>query len=209
MKKSVGIILGFVLSTSAAFAEKTKAEKNAFRIDSKASKVYWTGKKVIGQHTGTLSIYGGDVILSGDKIVSASVKMDMNSIVCTDLTDEQWNKKLVGHLKSNDFFSVEKYPEATFEANGFQPKSLDEDGNNYEVSGALTIKEITHEIKFPAKVNISDSKLTAIGKATINRIKYDIKYGSGSFFKGLGDNMISDEFEISFELVANMESVDL
>lgn len=180
------------------------AKGTVYSIDTEKSKVVWLGKKVTGEHTGTISFYDGEVVYEENKPVSVSIKMDMNSIVCTDLTNEQWNQKLVGHLKSDDFFSVEKHPESVFTADSFQPKQADANGNNYIVSGTLTIKGISHEISFPAKVEVTNSGLIALGTAKVDRTKYDIKYSSGSFFQDLGDNLIYDEFEITFELAAKV-----
>lgn len=204
MKKLFLFTIGAVLLSFGAKSEEPANGKSVYNVETNESKVHWLGKKVTGEHTGNVSLFNGDVTMEGDNIVAASIKMDMNTITCTDLTNEQWNQKLVGHLKSDDFFSVETHPEAMFNATEFSAIKEDENGNNYNVTGMLTIKGISHEISFPAKVNVSNSKLTALGSATIDRTKYDIKYGSGSFFKGLGDNMIYDDFEITFELVASV-----
>lgn len=201
MKKSIGIILGIFVTASTIFAANTKGEKKAFEIDTKASKVYWTGKKVTGEHTGYLSIGNGEVMVENGKVAGANVNMDLNTIVCTDLTDEEWNQKLVGHLKSDDFFSVEKYPYAKFEITSLKPQSNGE----HTVKGNLTMKGQSHEISFPAKVSNSNGTITANGTATLDRTKWNIQYGSGKFFKGLGDKMIYDEFEITFDIKASSE----
>jgi len=191
MKKLAGILAAIVIALTAV-AVDGNGEKKAFKVDTKASKVYWTGKKVSGEHTGYLSVGSGTVFVKGDKVVSADINMNMNSIEVTDLEGE-WKDKLVGHLKSDDFFSVEKHPNATFKITSVK---------SGKVVGDLSIKGITHEISFPAEVSVSGSKVTASGTASIDRTKWDIKYGSGQFFSDLGDKMISDEFEIKFELTA-------
>lgn len=198
MKTSITIVLGILLFASTSIASTTKGEKAAFEIDTKASKVLWTGKKVTGEHTGYISIGNGQVMVQKDNITSAKVNMDMNSIVCTDLTDAEWNKKLVGHLRSDDFFSVEKHPNSVFEITSVKRTTAGE----YTVKGNLTIKGKTNEISFPAKVNVADGLVKASGTAKIDRTKWDIRYGSGKFFDGLGDKMIYDEFEITFDIVA-------
>jgi polyisoprenoid-binding protein YceI len=198
MKKSIAIVLGILVTASTVFAGTTKGEKAAFEIDTKASKVHWTGKKVTGEHTGYLSVGNGTVTVSKNAVTGAKVNMDMNSIVCTDLTDAEWNKKFVGHLRSDDFFSVEKYPNSVFEITSVKAASAGE----YTVKGKLTIKGITNEISFPAKVSVANGTVKANGTAKIDRTKWDIRYGSGKFFEGLGDKMIYDEFEITFDIVA-------
>lgn len=191
MKKLTGII-AVVFFALTAIAANGDGEKSAFEIDTKESKVYWTGKKVSGEHTGHLLIGAGTVYLENNKVVAANVKMDMNTIVCTDLEGE-WGDKLVAHLKNDDFFSVDKFPQAVFTI-----KSV-KSGN---VVGDLTIKGITHEVSFPAEVSVNGNTVTASGTASIDRTKYDIRYGSGKFFSDLGDKMILDEFEIKFDLKA-------
>ena len=198
MKKSIAIVLGVLVTASTVLAGTTIGEKTAFEIDTKASKVHWTGKKVTGEHTGYVSVGSGQVMVDKNNVTGAKVNMDMNSIVCTDLTNEEYNKKLVGHLKSDDFFSVEKNPNSTFEITSVKPAA----NGQYTVNGNLSIKGITNEISFPAKISVDKNVVKANGTAKIDRTKWDIRYGSGKFFASLGDNMIYDEFEITFELVA-------
>lgn len=209
MKQLSLAILGIFAMGTVAFANPGEnSSLSVYNVETSESKVTWLGKKVTGAHNGTLALQAGEVHLEGNKVVNASVKMDMNTIVCEDLTDAQWNKKLVDHLKSDDFFSVEKFPTASFSAISFTPRTgQDAKEFNYTVKGNLTIKGITHEITFPARVDVTGGKITANGTAKLDRTKWDIKYGSGSFFKGLGDNMIYDEFEIGFELVAKSAGV--
>ncbi len=174
-----------------------------YEVNTEKSKVFWTGKKVTGEHTGTLSVQSGTVNVENGIPVSASLNIDFTSIVCTDLTDEGTNKKFVGHLKSDDFFSVEKFPVGKFEATSFTPISGAKDREaNYTVKGNLTIKGITNEIEFPAFISTKGGALVANGKATFDRTKYDIKYGSGSFFEGLGDKAIYDDVDLNFVLSA-------
>lgn len=198
MKKSIGLLTAVLLTVSAVFAANIKAEKSAFEIDTKESKVTWNAKKVTGEHSGNVLLNGGKVWVEKNEVVGANVNIDMNSISCTDLTDAEWNKKLVGHLKSDDFFSVEKHPKAAFEITSLKKGS----SGNYTVNGKLTIKGITNEISFPAKVNLADGLVKANGTAKLDRTKWDIRYGSGKFFEGLGDKMIYDEFEITFDITA-------
>ena len=205
MKKTISLILGSLVVATSAFAVKLNVNATSFEVDSNNSKVYWTGKKVTGDHTGYVNISNGQVFVNEEKVIGGEVNMDMNTIVCTDLENETYNKKLVGHLKSDDFFSVENYPEAKFEI-----KSINAVQNNlgYEITGNLSMKGKTNEISFLADIEVSGNSLTAIGTASIDRTKWDIKYRSGKFFKGLGDNLIRDEFEIRFELTATTDSVN-
>jgi len=196
MKKVFILIAVFVISAGIVSASENASEQGKLKVDTKASKVYWTGKKVTGEHTGYVTVEDGTLMMKDGKLSSATINMNMNSIVCTDLEGE-WNGKLVGHLKSDDFFSVEKHPIAKFEA-----KSFKKTGMKHEVTGDLTIKGITHEVSFPVDVKMDGDKVMANGTAKFDRTKWDIRYRSGKFFSDLGDNLIYDEFEIKFELVA-------
>ena len=120
----------------------------------------------------------------------------MTSIVNADLQGE-WNTKLIGHLKSDDFFSVAKNPTAKLDITKVETKE-----NNTIVNGKLTIKGITQDISFPASVSKKGNVVVAIATIRIDRTKYDIKYGSKSFIEGIGDKAIDDEFELQVNLVA-------
>ena len=197
MKRVLILIAAFVFSAGIVSANENPAEKTELKVDTKASKVHWTGKKVTGEHTGYVSVDDGTLMMKNGELTGAKIHMDMNTIVCTDLEGE-WNEKLVGHLKSDDFFSVDKHPIAKFEA-----KSFKKSGMNHEVVGDLTIKGITHEVTFPVEVKMDGDKFMANGTAKFDRTKWDIRFRSGKFFSDLGDNLIYDDFEIKFELVAN------
>lgn len=205
MKKSIGLAVGILLVATSVFAAETKSEKIAFNIDTKASKVYWTGKKVTGEHTGYLSVANGTVHVENNAVVGATLTMDMKTIACTDLEAGEWNDKLVGHLKSDDFFSTEKFPEAKFTVTSVKKSA----GGEYSVVGDMTIKGITNEISFPAKMKVENGSVVAEGTATLDRTKWNVQYGSGKFFQGLGDKMIYDEFEIKFDIKAKAEQIKL
>ena len=168
-------------------------------VDKAVSKVNWEGKKVTGKHNGTISFDNGVLNVSKDKISGGSIVIDMKTIVDVDLTDAEWNKKLIGHLSSDDFFSIEKFPTASLIVNKVTTVS----GDDLHFAGDLTIKGIKKPVEFNAKVKVAGDKLSAQGVITVNRTLYDIKYGSGSFFQGLGDKMISDDFTLDFDITAN------
>ncbi len=192
MKKLATLLVLAIAITTASFASNGNGDKTTYSVDTKASKVYWTGKKVTGEHTGYINLAGGEVFVDGTAVTGANLNLDVTSIEVTDLQGE-WKDKLVGHLKSDDFFSAEKHPVANFKITSYK---------NDKVTGDLTIKGITNEVSFPAEVKVDGDALTASGTASIDRTKWDIKYRSGKFFSDLGDNMIHDEFEIKFELKA-------
>lgn len=173
-----------------------------YEIDKNKSQVKWSGKKVTGEHYGTIDLKGGTVMVKDNKIAGGTFVMDMTSIVNEDISNESTNGKLVGHLKSDDFFSVEKHPDAKLVLKDVKHKS----GDDYSFSGHLTIKEITHPVTFDAKSTVANGKLTSKGKIEVDRTLYDIKFRSGKFFSDLGDNLIYDTFTLDFDVVASASS---
>ena len=167
-----------------------------YTFDAATSKVMWVGKKISGQHNGTVNLKSGELSLEKK---SGSFVIDMNSIECEDLQGE-WNQKLVGHLKSDDFFNVSKYPEAKFVVSSLEKTS----GDQYKISGNLTVKDITKPVSFTATISTNKDDATMSAKFSIDRTKWDIKYNSGKFFdvKALGDKLILDPIEIGLELKA-------
>lgn len=173
----------------------------SFVVNKDQSTVKWNGKKVGGEHYGTIKFVGGTLQVSNGQVNTGVFEMDMSSIVCEDITNPGTNQKLVGHLKSDDFFSVETHPTSRMTITGVKKTS----GNEYEFTGNLTIKGITNPITFKATSEVSGSTLKASGVMVVDRAKYDIKFRSGSFFQNLGDNLIYDDFTLDFSLVANVQ----
>ena len=154
-------------------------------------------KKLTGEHYGNILLKEGKLVTAGGAIKCGAFSMDMNSITCTDITDEKSNKRLVDHLKSEDFFSVQKFPTAKFEITKAEKK----DNSNYVITGTLTIKNITNTISFPALVETKDGRLVATANIIFDRSKFDVKFGSQSFFENLGDKMVYDDVELKVVLV--------
>lgn len=179
---------------------KTKsANADNYKVIGKESLLKWHAKKVTGEHSGIVTIAGGEVITEGKNLISANVVVDMTSI---DATGE-YHDKLVSHLKSDDFFSVEKYKLATLKIKSATAiKGAAPGTNNYDITADLTIKGITQEIKFPAFVLIKGGKVIANADFSIDRSKFDIRYGSKTFFAEIGDKAIDDEFNIKVRIVA-------
>lgn len=167
------------------------------------SKVEWTGKKVTGQHHGTVNVKEGEVQIANNALTDGKVVIDMTSIKDIDLEGDS-NAKLTGHLRSEDFFSVEKNPTATFDITQAEALSGVKAGEpNYRLTGDLTIKGMAHKITFPATVTVDATSVRAMAKGVkIDRTLYGIRYGSGKFFQNLGDKVIDDHFLIDFDVVA-------
>ncbi len=209
MKQNGLATVGSALRSTRAITDGWEKERVVYKVNTEQSIVVWNAKKVTGQHHGNVDILNGEIIMQDNSVLSAEITLDMNTIINSDLSDSAWNGKLVGHLKSDDFFSVDKNPYVKFAVTSFSSDEKTDGEENFTVTGDLTIKGITHEISFPAVVELNNSKITARGKAIIDRTNYDIRYGSGSFFKGLGDNLIYNDFEIDFEMVAELAEPDM
>ena len=192
------LAIALLISSSVSAADSGKAKAVTLKVNASKSELTWVGKKVTGEHTGKISLKEGTMILDGAKFTGGKLVADLTTITCTDLTDKSYNDKLIGHLKSEDFFSTEKFPTATFVITKATVKSA----GLYDVTGNLTIKGITKPITLPVTVTSTSTGAEATGKLVVDRSKYDIKYNSKSFFEGLGDKMIHDDFTIDFKLVA-------
>lgn len=183
--KSIAFALVVVLSTLSVTAQTKK-------INTSASTINWVGKKVTGAHEGTINLKDGALVFKGKKLIGGTFTVDMNSIVVTDLKAGQGKEKLEGHLKADDFFGTDKFATATLVFKKIVTKSK----NLYTVTSDLTIKGITKPVTF----DLSTTAKTAIANVIIDRTKYDIKYGSGSFFDTLGDKAINDDFNLAVAL---------
>ena len=164
-----------------------------FEIVSSQSNIEWVGRKITGAHYGTIEIKGGELVLNDGKLVGGKFIADTTSIKILDITDPATNAQFAGHLASDDFFSIQKYPEASLEITLVS-------GNHIE--GNLTIKGISRPVSFDTAVNVDRDTLTAAGKLMIDRTKYGMKFRSGNFFKDLGDTLIYNDFELDVHITA-------
>ncbi|WP_282135433.1 YceI family protein [Seonamhaeicola maritimus] len=164
-------------------------DKKEIKIEN--SKVVWKGYKVTGSHEGTIAIKTGSLTFEADKLIGGEFEIDMTTISATDL-EGNWKSKLDGHLKSDDFFGVETFPTAILVFT-----SVEASGKNaYKVTGDLTIKGKTNPVVFT--ISVYGNKANASIK--IDRSKYDVRYGSTSFFDNLQDKAIYDEFDLVTDL---------
>lgn len=186
MKNLKTIAIALLFSATATVTAQQK------KVNALTSKVTWVGKKVTGQHSGTINVKDGTLVFAKKKLKGGVITIDMTSINTTDLKAGQGKEDLDGHLKADDFFGTAKYPTAKIDF-----KLIADNGNGkYTVTADLTIKEVTKPVKFEIVV----VGKTATTNLKIDRTKYDIKYGSGTFFENLGDKTISDEFDLAVAL---------
>lgn len=196
MKKVIALSAALLMVT-ASFATEGKG---SLKVKAEKSTVNWTGTKITGSsHSGTIAVQSGSIDLKDGMIAQADIVIDMVNMTCTDEMDQEYKDKLIGHLQSEDFFNTASHKTATFKLTDFQRDKR----NVYNVTGELTIKGITKEINFPATVSVTDGNVTVDAEVSIDRTKWDVHYGSGSIFDGLGDNAILDDIDINIHLEAS------
>lgn len=175
------------------------AEATTFNVDAANSLINWEGGKVTGdKHMGTISLQSGTFAVVEGKVTNGSFVIDMNSIAVTDITDAEKKAMLEGHLKgataenADHFFNTTKFPTSKFEIT-----SVTEENGVTMVEGNMTIKEVTKSIKFPAKIDVTETDVTlATDEFTINRTDFGVNFNSGKFAQDLGDNVINDDIKI-------------
>lgn len=175
MKKTILTLAFLSLSTLAADVDLAKSTFN------------WKGTKVSGEHFGVISLKSAKLDVKDDAIKSGEFVIDMNSMVVKDLQGE-WADKLLGHIKNEDFFEVSKYPTSTLKITS---------STKDEVKGELTVKGKTN----PVSVKFKKEGKDYVGKLVFDRTKFNIVYGSGDFFKNLGDKMIHNDISVDFRVV--------
>ncbi|MCX7909518.1 MAG: YceI family protein [Ignavibacteria bacterium] len=190
------VFASLIINVSLSFAQDT------YKLDTKKSKIKWIGKKFLGAHWGWVAFKSGSIVYDGNKILKGEFEVDMNTIENEDLKDKETNAKLVGHLKSDDFFSVSKFPTAKFVILHSTPLKQEKARDpNIAITGKMTIKGNTQTISFPATIKVDGDKIKAKAKLEIDRTKFDVRFGSGSFFENLGDNVIYDNFTLELDLI--------
>ena len=186
LKQAVLLILTIVCFFT---LQSFTVEKEDVKI--KDSALTWVGSKVTGSHEGTIKLKSGYLTLDNNNLVGGEFVIDMTTIVCTDLSGKG-KASIEGHLMSDDFFSVDKFPTASLTILDVKKKGL----GQYQVNANITIKGMTQEILFDAEIK----EKTAKAKLVIDRTEFGIIYKSGNFFEELADKAIYDEFEMSIEL---------
>ena len=191
MKKLSALLFLIIIFSLSLMAEKI------YSVNGKKSSVGWEATKVTGGHNGTIEVSSGELIFDGAVLIGGEFIIDMTTIENLDLDPGKWHDKLISHLKSDDFFAVEKYPKAKLVITGVKKES----GNSYIINSEVTIKDITKPVKFDTKIDMKDGNGKAEAEITLDRSQWDIKYKSGSFFENLGDKLIYDEFKLKVKLI--------
>jgi polyisoprenoid-binding protein YceI len=178
--------------------------EGTYTVDAANSAIYWEGKKPGRDHTGIVKLSDGKVTVSNGQVTGGQFTIDFRTIENLDMKqsgDMKGYKKLTNHLKSEDFFGVDKYPTGSFVITKVTPKNAGK--SNTEVTGNLTVKGKTNPVSFPAQINITGDQLTADAGFQLDRRKYDIRYGSKTFFPDKAvDDIIEDNIGITLKLAA-------
>lgn len=174
----------------------------AYNVDTQASKIMWTGSKPTGQHTGTINLSKGTLSVADGNITGGEFTIDFNSLVNVDLKPGEGKEDLEGHLKAGDFFETEKYPTGTFKVTNVAAVT---DGGDvtHNVTGNLTMKDVTKSVTIPMNVAMMGDKISAQSKAfTVDRTQWGITFHSGALGTAK-DKLINDEVGLVVKLVAN------
>ena len=192
-----------VASAQKMNSAKMATDAPAYALQPQLSTLGWEGKAVTHGHNGTMNFSSGELLVKGNAVVGGTVTVDMKTMKATDIKDADSQGKFVGHMSSDDFFSVEKFPTSTFKIVSVTPiKGAAATADNATIIGDMTIKGVTQRISFPAKVGVKDGVAAATGKVTIDRTKFGLKYGSKTFFDSIGDKAIYDAFDLTFNVIA-------
>lgn len=177
-----------------SFTVFSNVKTDKVAVNTENSKIIYVGSKAItkDKHTGEIKIKEGFLNFEGDSLKGGEFIIDMLTVTNTDIMDAEYNKKFITHITGEDFFNVEKYKTSKLTIK----EAKKEAGNKYKITADLTIKEKTHPVTFSAEV----TKKMANATLVIDRTAHDIKYGSGKFFKNLGDKVISDNIDFTVNL---------
>jgi polyisoprenoid-binding protein YceI len=172
-------------------------------LDPASSVMSWRGYKPGGQHWGNIAISSGELTVEGDVITAGKFVFDIKGLTISDIpqTDESYGK-LYGHLLSADFFDAENHPEATFEITSVEAYNSGDEITNKEefttdntpkkdselapsnpthwISGNLTMRGNSKNIKFPASVSVSNGTIAAKAGFNIDRTAWGLAYGDES-----------------------------
>lgn len=174
-------------------AEASAQEFKEVPIDTKTSKIEWVGAKVTGDHTGGFKDWNGKALVADDgTLKEISFEVDTRSI-------HSDTEKLTGHLMSDDFFDVEKFPKASFKSTSIE--EVEADGSTHNITGDMTIREQTKSITFPATLKVDGKKVAASTEFTLKRFDFGIEY------KGKPDDLIKDEVLLKINLDVPREPI--
>ncbi len=169
--------------------------------DTEQSVIRWTGRNLFNHHHGTVKLAGGALSVADGRFRSGSFDVDMNSIVCEDLLDPEWNAMLIRHLRDEDFFDVEQHPTATFVVeSAVVLESCTPGTPTHRITGRFTLRGITQTLELPAVIAQAGHRITAQTQFELDRTLYGSLYGSGKFFRFLGKHVVNDHIHLHLKI---------
>jgi len=159
----------------------------SYRFGPPDSKIEFVGAKVTGKHEGSFGSFSGTVAVPDGKAEQGTVTAEID--VASLKTDAE---KLDGHLKSGDFFDVEKFPKARFASTSIKPGA--EQGRTHTVTGNLEMRGVTKSVTFPATINVTNDTVKVDAEFAINRKDWGIVY------PGKPDDLIRDDVVVKLAL---------
>ncbi len=181
------------------------ASGQTYALDKEGSHVRFTGNGVGKNHPGKFKLADGNLAVANNGVTGGSFTIDINSMDMEE-EGEMIDTKLQPHLLSADFFDAEKFNTAKFEITKVEPYTADANnksvvaGANATVSGNLTLKDVTKNVTFPAKIDVTENGVDAKANFDIDRTQWGMVYGND---KSLGDKAISETVNIELDLKAN------
>jgi polyisoprenoid-binding protein YceI len=189
-------------ATTTAEQVASSTDGTTYAVDTTSSKLEWFAAKQTGKHNGEFSIQDGNLVVNNGQLTGGTFDINIAALAVNDLQGED-KGKLEGHLKSPDFFQVDKFPEAKFEitkvteADSSVVPTLP--GATHLISGNLTLKDSTKNVTFPAKVSLDDSKVSAQADFVIDRTNWGLSYKGPN---NPQDWFIKKEVNLKLDLVA-------
>ncbi|WP_138991380.1 YceI family protein [Larkinella sp. C7] len=168
-----------------------------YSIDTTESVITWKGSMLFDideEHVGYIHLSKGELMIENDQLMGGTAEIDMHSI---EYKDKASKNTPVKHLKSPDYFDVEKFPVSTIAISRIESLR-----GHTIVKGDLTIKGVTQPVTFPARMEVQDGIVKANGKLIIDRTNWGIRYRSGKFYDNLADQTVSDDIELHIKIVA-------
>src|ERR1041384_831653 len=190
--------------TGAPVVGQPGADLRSYAVAADKSTIEWVGRNLNSTHRGILRVSSGHLTLRAEVLQSGTILLDLRSLENTNLADPSLRRLLEAHLKSDDFFDVERFPSAQLLLRSASPLRDATPGTpNQIVTADLTIKDVTHPIEFPAIVSLSmEGALTALAQIDIDRTRWNVLYGSGRFFQMLGKHLVNDAITLFVKIVA-------
>ena len=174
-------------------------------VDIAKSSVEWSGRNLLNKHHGRIGLRSGQLEFLRGQLSGGRFVIDMNNIVCSDLQGTELHDVLINHLRSDDFFDIERFPEASFAIDA--ARKIDDatlGQPNLEITGDLTLKGISAPLTFRAVTGVTpDGKAAAQAVLSLDRTCWGVLYGSGRYFHRLGMHLVNDLIDLEFKIVTD------